>query len=417
MILNIEQPGDRPHPFALFQLGFRPFFLGAALYAVVSVTLWTLIYSFQWWPENLGAWRSPFWWHGHEMVYGYSVAVVTGFLLTATKNWTGVQTLRFTPLALLFTCWLLARLLPWIPGVPLLASATVELLFLIGATVAITHPLYQARQWDQVRIFTSKLTLLTLSNLLFYLGLLDLLPGGERIGLYGGVYLILALVLTLGRRVFPFFIEKGVQSGGGLSPITLRNSRFLDLASLVLFLLFVLTDLILTPGHLTWEGLSATAVVASLAMAQVVVHLLRFRNWYTSEVWSRPLLWVLLVGYGWIIFGFLLVALSVWLPIPSVAALHAFTYGAIATITLGMMARVTLGHTGRNVLSPPTGLRLLFGLITVGAVVRVVLPLLLPTLSSHWVLLSQLLWIVAFLHFLSLHAFPLLRPRVDGRPG
>ncbi|MBT3196725.1 MAG: NnrS family protein [Gammaproteobacteria bacterium] len=403
MILNIEQPTDTPPSFALFQLGFRPFFLGAALYSLVAILLWTLIYSSGWTPDWIQRWGSPFWWHGHEMIFGYGAAVVAGFLLTASKNWTGVQTLRFTPLALLFSCWLLARILPWIGVIPMVVPAVLDLLFLLLLSAAVTHPLYKARQWDQIRIFSTKMSLLFVANLFFYLGLFGIFEGGQRLGLYGGIYLILALVLTMGRRVIPFFIEKGVDG-----TIQLTQSRLLDLSSLWLFLFFVAADLF-APQYPLAAGLLAAALMG--------VHLIRFYNWYTPQIWGKPLLWILMVGYGWMILGFLFKSLSTLGLLSPFIALHAFTYGAIGLITLGMMARVSLGHTGHNIFNPPAGLNLIFLLITAGSVVRVLLPLLLPSATMSLMLVSQLLWAAAFILFLHNHTLLLIRPRVDGRPG
>ncbi len=408
MILNIEQPSDTPPPFALFQLGFRPFFLGAISYSVIAIVLWAFAYNLQWMPAAIAQWGNPFWWHGHEMIFGYGMAVITGFLLTASMNWTGVQTLRFTPLALLFGFWALARLLPWIPGVALELVALFDLLFLLGATLTVTHPLYKAQQWDQVRIFTSKLSLILICNLTFYLGLFGVLENGEKIGLYGATYLVLAIVLTLGRRVFPFFIQNGINADGRSEKLELKNSKLLDLSSLVLFLLFALADLFL-PQQLLLIGL--------LSAGLFVVHAIRFHNWYTPEVWSRPLVWVLTMGYGWMVLGFLFKALSTTGVMSPYIALHAFTYGAVGTITVGMMARVILGHTGRNVFNPPDGLNLIFILISIGAVVRVLLPLLLPAQTMSWMLISQLLWAGAFGIFAQRYLMMLVRPRIDGRPG
>lgn len=407
MILNIEQPSDRPPPFALFQLGFRPFFLGAILYSILAILFWSFTYNLQWTPSAIQQWGNPFWWHGHEMVFGYAMAVITGFLLTASMNWTGVQTLRFTPLALLFGSWALARLLPWLPGIPLEAVAFFDLLFLLGATVTITHPLYKARQWDQVRIFTSKLSLILICNLTFYLGMFNLLDGGEKIGLYGATYLILAIVLTLGRRVFPFFIQNGINADGRSEKLELVNSKLLDLSSLTLFLLFVVLDLFTQQYSL----------IALTSLALALIHGLRFYNWYSHEIWQKPLLWVLMVGYGWMIIGFLLKAFSITGAVSPFIALHAFTYGAVGIITVGMMARVILGHTGRNVFNPPEGLNLIFAMLSLGAVVRVLLPILFPTMLMDWMVLSQLLWLSAFVIFAFRYLMMLIRPRIDGRPG
>ena len=408
MILNIEQPSDAPKPFALFQLGFRPFFLGAILYAVVAIILWAFSYNLQWMPTAIAQWGNPFWWHGHEMIFGYAMAVIAGFLMTASMNWTGVQTIRFTPLALLFGCWVLARVLPWLPGVPLAVVALFDLLFLLGTTIAVTHPLYQSRQWDQVRIFTSKLGLIFACNLTFYLGMFGVVADGERIGLYGATYLIIAIVLTLGRRVFPFFIQNGINADGRSDKLELKNSKVLDLSSLVFFLLFALIDLFLP---------EQTLLIGLLVFGLLAIHLLRFSNWYHPEIWQKPLLWVLMVGYGWLILGFLFKGLATLGLISPFIALHAFTYGAVGVITIGMMARVILGHTGRSVFSPPDGLNLIFAILTLGAAVRTLLPLLIPSMSMSWMLISQLLWALAFGIFAQRYLMMLIRPRIDGRPG
>lgn len=107
-ILNIDEPANKQFPLALFRLGFRPFFLGASLFGLLSLLLWGALLSGQ---VPLTPHANPLWWHGHEMLFGFTGAVIAGFLLTAVQNWTGVPGIRGWPLLLLWCLWLAPRLL------------------------------------------------------------------------------------------------------------------------------------------------------------------------------------------------------------------------------------------------------------------------------------------------------------------
>ncbi len=398
-MLNIETR-RAPTGLPLLRLAFRPFFLAAMLFAVVSVAGWLLLY------HNYTAWRPAGFdavsWHGHEMVFGYAMAVIAGFLLTAIKNWTGRQTVHGAPLAWLAACWLLARLMPLIDTPQsTVVMAVADMLFMAAVVVAASIPVWQARQVKQVGIL-AKLVLLLASNLVFYLGLFGLLEDGVRWGLYSGVYLVIALILVMGRRVIPFFIEKGVDT-----PVTITNYRWVDISSLLLLLALWLLDVFAQTGL-------AVAIVAALLTG---VHIIRLVGWHSAQLWRKPLLWVLYVAYSFIVLGFAIKAASPLLAIPPGIALHAFTYGGIGIMTAGMMARVSLGHTGRNVFEPPASLTYGFALLLLGAVVRVILPLLAMQWYANWILLSQLLWIAAFMLLLLVYAPMLTTTRVDGRDG
>ena len=389
-----------PASFALLNLGFRPFFLLAGLYALLAVVAWAGVYTLGWqWPYTE---MSALTWHAHEMIYGYALAVIAGFLLTAVKNWTGVQTLHGMPLLLLCLAWLAARFLLLAGNaVPLYWAALADGLFNLALTVAVTWPIVKVRQWQQLGI-VSKLLLLACANALFYAGLLGLFPGGVRAGLYSGVYLVMALVFVMARRVLPFFIERGVER-----PVTLVNRVWLDRTSLVLFLVFWLADIL-------WPD---TLAVALLAAVLGVLHGMRLVGWYTRGVLGKPLLAVLLLGYGWLVVGFALKAAVPLTGISPSLALHAFTYGGIGLFTLGMMARVTLGHTGRSVQHPPAVVGWALRALLAGAAVRVLLPLLDPHHYPWWVGLAQLLWVAAFALWLAVYLPMWLRPRIDGQPG
>ncbi|RKZ93991.1 MAG: NnrS family protein, partial [Gammaproteobacteria bacterium] len=207
----MQQPTLNPQPlkqFALFELGFRPFFLLASLFSIIATTIWMATYTFGWsLPVST---ITPIAWHGHEMVFGYSMAIIAGFLLTAVRNWTGVQTIKGLPLLLLALTWLLARILPLLNS-PLLFewAAIFDIAFLLGLTLAVLHPIAKVKQWRQLLIVSILASILA-ANILYYLGVFHLVNQGISWGLFSAVYLIMALIFTLARRVMPFFIERGV---------------------------------------------------------------------------------------------------------------------------------------------------------------------------------------------------------------
>ncbi len=383
---------------AVLSMGFRLFFAAAALFSVLSTLAWMGVYVHGWqWQPSLAAVT----WHAHEMVYGYSMAVIAGFLLTAVRNWTGVQTLQGVPLLLLFLLWLAARILLTGDDGLLAWAALADGLFNLLLLVALALPVFKVRQFKQVGIL-SKIMLLMFANLLFYAGALKIVPWGVQAGLYSGVYLVIALILVMSRRVLPFFIERGVSR-----PVTLVNRAWLDAASLFLFLGFWVADIV-EPDSLP---------VAWLAGILCVLHAIRLAGWHAAGIRGQPLLWILYLAYAVVVIGFgLKVAVYVFGISPSLP-LHAFTYGGIGLFTMGMMARVTLGHTGRNILEPPAAMSWMFMILLAGVVVRVAFPLFDDSRYALWMGLSQLLWIVSFGVFLFTCLPMLVRPRIDGQAG
>lgn len=398
-MLNIEE--KKSYRISLHHLGFRPFFLLAGLSAVVFMLVWGWLYHI-----NMDLFRnsglSALDWHAHEMIFAYALAVVAGFLLTAVRNWTNVQTLHGLPLLILALLWLLARLTPFLhhPDA-LLLMAIVDLGFDILLCLAVLQPILKVKQWAQLGILLP-LVLITLSNSLFYLGLLGYSLSGTQTGLYAGLYLLILLILLMSRRVLPFFIEKGVEQ-----EVTLTNYTWLDIASIVLLLSFIGLQLF-TPFK---------TLAAVNAATLFLLHSLRLFGWYTPGIWQKPLLWILFIAYGWIVSGFGLTALAHVMPLSPMLAIHAFAYGGIGLMTIGMMARVALGHTGRNVFDPPAMLKPLFLLIILGSLIRVAFPIFSPGLYSLWIGLSQLAWILAFGLFSWIYVPMLIKPRVDGRYG
>jgi uncharacterized protein involved in response to NO len=397
-MINLERESATGIP--LFRLAFRPFFLGAGIFAVVSVFIWMLVFVHG---ANLSlSGMAPTTWHAHEMIFGYAMAVIAGFLLTAIKNWTGQQTLRGPGLVVLFALWLLARAIP-LTGLdaPLAVLAFIDLAFMLLLVFAAIMPVLKVKQYKQLGV-VSKLVLLMLSNMLFYLGATGVIEDGERWGLYSGIYMVIALVFVMARRVIPFFIEKGIDGQAKI-----KNWLWLDLSSLVLLIALWIVDVFT----------NLETAVSVIAGALTVLHLIRMAGWYTGQIWSKPLLWVLYIAYGAFVAGFALKAAESWFGLSPSFSVHAFAYGGIGVMTLGMMSRVILGHTGRNVFEPPPILIWCFALLVCGALFRVVFPLISMNYYIYWIGISQLLWIAAFMIFLVVYAPMLWSTRIDGRDG
>jgi uncharacterized protein involved in response to NO len=381
---------------AILESGFRLFFLLAASAAALLMGLWFGLFNFS--PAALQPGYSPLYWHAHEMLFGFALAPIAGFLLTAVRNWTGRTTLVGKPLLLLALPWLLARLAafsgefsPWI-------AAVFECLFLAGLALVIGKPILLTKQWAQLGI-VSKVILLLPASLAFHLGVAGYWAPGTLIGLNAALYIILALVVTLVRRVMPLFIERGLNNG-----FVPRNSALTDRWGLVVFLLFALVD---TAFQVVPDMAALAPLSAMLAAVLCLLHGARLSAWYHRQIWGKPLVWVLFLAYAWVVLGFLLKALQGLGVASHSLAIHAFAAGGIGLATLGMMARISLGHTDRNVNQPPRAVTAIFLLVFLAAVCRVGGPLLLPAVYLFWIIAAQISWSAGFLLFVHVY-YPIL---------
>lgn len=380
--MSIVQLGNKSKPdqsFAFFSIGFRPFFLGASIYAVIAACYWGLVYfSIVQMPNNF---LIPSQWHAHEMVYGYAFAVITGFLLTAIENWTGVKTLNGWKLGILFALWLVARILI---NANLASSFYLgmlfDLVFDVLALFSVFMPVKHSRQWSQIGII-SKVGLLVVGNMLFYLGVLGIVQDGCMISVYAGVFVVVSLVLTIVNRVLPSFITNIVNCKEDL-----RSPKWMASVTLVLFVVFFINQLLIHNVNVQIGTCFVLFVVSSL----------RLIKWHHRGIWSKPLLWSLYVAAGFINLAFLLFSIGPVFSLSPYLPLHAFTYGGIGISTLGMMARASLGHTGRDVRNPPLPICYAIKILTLGAVIRVLFPVVDMGRYQLWILLSQGLWILAF---------------------
>ena len=379
------------HHLPLFAKGFRPFFLGASLLGAALVVAWLGILF----GGVAFAGRSPLLWHGHEMVYGFTLAVVAGFLLTAVGNWTGRETATGPALAWLVGLWGLGRLAAWVgPGSWFVPAQIAELAFLPVLLIVLGRCIVAARNWRNAG-FLVLLSGLWLCDVAYAFGPS---PGAA---LARAVDLVVIMIVIVGGRVVPEFTRSGI------GDVDVAGWPRVDATAL-----FVVVATLLASA----AGASGAPMTA-LESASAVLVAARMIPWKTHRTCGHPLVWVLHLGHAWIAVGFALRALHHGAGIGlETHGLHAHTAGAIGVMTLGMMARVALGHTGRPLVSPP-GIALAFGSIGLAALVRVLPGLVWPDAYRASLLVSGLLFSVAQLLYLAIYGPILLRPRIDGRPG
>jgi uncharacterized protein involved in response to NO len=393
---NTAASGARP-PAVLFALGFRPFYLLAAGLAVTWIPLWVMVWHGHF---TIPSGFSPVGWHTHEMLFGFTSAVLVGFLLTAILNWTDRPTATGLPLAGLAALWLAGRVVMLAGGgLPWQVVAAVDVAFLPLAAAFMLPPLVATRNRRNIA-FPFVLIALALANLALHLDAADIVPlGPEATRAVLGALLVILVVM--GGRVIPFFTKNRLPAAG------IGRSEQLDpLATAATALAAVLS---VAAPQTTASGLAALASAVVL-----VARALPWKPWATRNV---PMLWVLHAGHAWISVAlFLRAALDLGLDLPASAPDHAFTIGGIGVLTLGMMARTARGHTGRAI----EATRLMtaaFIIINLAAVVRVFGPIAAPGFLVPLVGMSGLLWAIAFLLYLIEYVPILSGARVDGRPG
>ncbi|MCA9580348.1 MAG: NnrS family protein [Myxococcales bacterium] len=385
-------------------MGFRPFFLGAGLFGCAATLWW--VHALTGGIDPGGGYLPMTLWHAHEMLFGYALAVVAGFLLTAARNWTGRNTLHGYPLLALVLVWLLGRFaMAGLLSLPALAVGVVGVAFPILLTVVLAWVIVGARSTRNYGI-VAVLLALSAASLAVHLEATGLLLGGARAGIYGALHLIVMLNVVVGGRVIPMFTRNG-------AGVETRHQPAVDRMALVsaaaVTVLAVLHQALTLP-HLPWA-------LAGAAFASGVVQLLRMRTWGTMGSLRVPMVAVLHAGYAWIGVGHLLLGASMLLPrlSPSVA-IHALTIGVIGVMTLGMMSRVTLGHTGRTI-TAPWPVTAAFVMMNLAALVRLLAAVLPSGAAAATWMVSGTLFAVAFLVYLVRFGRTLITSRPDGRAG
>jgi uncharacterized protein involved in response to NO len=389
-------PESAPTPpaFALWNLGFRPFYLLAGLFATLSVPLWMAQYAG--WLGGHAIVAGPLW-HAHEMLFGYALAVIVGFLFTAGRNWANQPTPTGATLAAIAALWIAGRVLVFTPYA--LAAAAADTAFALAAAAAIAVPF--VRSGNRRNYFFIALLLgMGLANLAFHLGMAKVLDLPVQRGLQVGMDLVLFIMVVMGGRVIPMFTMNGVP---GVVCVRLPWIERLAPGSVLVLLA---ADIIGAPD----------AIMGPIAVLAAAAHAARLGLWRPWLTLKTPIVWILHLAYAWIVLALSLHALAAYGLVPASLATHALTVGAIGGLTLGMMTRTSLGHTGRPL---KAGYAEVFCYLTIqlASLTRVFLPLAFPSLYLHAIIGSGVLWSLAFGVFTISYWTILSRPRLDGKPG
>jgi uncharacterized protein involved in response to NO len=373
-----------PNRFALFDLGFRPFYLLAALLAVFSVPVWAL----QW----HGALAQPGYLsgaalHAHEMIFGFAAAVITGFLLTAARNWTGLPTPAGRSLAALAALWLAGRVAV-VTG-PAALAAVIDVTFLPMVALALWFPL--KRSGNRNLFFVALLLLFAAANLLFHLSRIRIVELPPLLSVHGALAIVAVIVALMSGRVTPAFTRNAVPSA------RVRRHIGLDVAAVGT----------LAAALLAWLAAAPPALLASLALAAAGSNAVRLAGWDPLSTRHRPILWILHLSYAWLPVAMLLLAASALTPavMPGLFV-HALAAGAIGGTIIGMITRTARGHSGQP-LTAGAAETAAYLLVHAGAAIRVFGPLLLPAQYGVLLALGAVAWSAAFLIYL-LRYWPML---------
>ena len=398
-LLHLVEPQHAQTRWPILALGFRPFFLLAALLAAAAVPVWLLIYQGAIEPVS---YLPPTIWHAHEMVFGFAMAVVAGFLLTAASNWTGRRTASGLGLGALVGLWIAGR-----AGVmagdalPQWLVIGIDVAFLPVLAIVLAIPLLATGNRRNV-MFPVILLVLGAINLSIHLGAIGAIDWDPSRGLRIAIDLVLLMIGVLGGRVIPSFTKNALPQAQ-VNPCPKASVlALLSLAALAIA-----------------ETVSGNPIVTgSIALVAGIVNILRMRGWGSIATRRTPILWILHVGYAWLAVGLVLRGIAELTDIiPLDAGIHALTLGATGSMILGMMSRVALGHTGRSIMPAPLTVAA-YWLVNAAALLRVLFALTWNDgLRTASLVGSGALWSLAFLCFVVVYLPILSRPRADGRPG
>lgn len=387
-----EGPAARGLP--LLRLGFRPFYLCAALVATLAVPLWVGVFLGQ---ATFRPAAPALLWHAHEMLFGFAATVIIGFMLTAVKAWTGLETPRGPVLGALALLWLAARITAVTGPYPVYAVLDVVLLPLVAALLI--NVLIRARNHRNLPL-AGILILMALANLAFHVAIMRIIDVPAVQPLYACLALIVMVECVITGRVIPAFMNNATP---GLKLTTPRR--------------FELTTLAVTAlGLALWVCAPAGWIACVVLLLAAGLHVVRELHWRPRMAGKRPILWILHCAYAWIPLGLALLALAEVGMVPVSAGVHALAVGATGGLIIGMITRTARGHTGRPLKAsrPEVAAYLL---VMIAAALRVLLPLASARLLTASLVGAALAWTAAFGIYLLIYTPWLMRGRLDGKDG
>lgn len=375
---------------AVLSAGFRPFFLLAALFAAAAVPVWLAAYTHG---NAVPGVLPAMLWHAHEMIYGYGLAVVTGFLLTAIPNWTGRLPIAGVSLAALVVLWIAGRIA--LLASPM-AAAAVDLAYTVVLAAVVAREVVAAQRFHNLPV-VGTLVFLFVGNALVHLHALDI-AYTAALGNRMGIATLVALISLIGGRIVPSFTRNWLARMRPQAALPAPHDR-VDTACL----------LVVVAALVAWVAAPDSTITGAIAIAGGVAAGVRLARWRGLATFREPLLFILHVGYAWVALGLLLIGVNVLTAVvPAGAPLHALTAGAIGTMTLAVMTRASLGHTGRTLVAG-AGTVAIYVCITLAALLRVAAPLTpSPVVATS---LAGLAWTTAFALFVLLYGPLLIRKK------
>lgn len=322
--------GPRAEPdvnvFRFFLDAFRPFYLGGAFFAAIAVPLWLGM----WYLNRFTPTLPSLYWHAHEMVFGFAVAIIIGFLFTAARNWTGLPLPAGMPLAMLSGLWLAARVGMFFAYGP--ATAVVDSLLLVVVAGVLARKFTRAGNWSSMPL-VMVLMLLTSANVAFHAAAHELIPISPLQAVESGLFFVVLIEMIVGGRVVPGFSTNAVLGAWRW------RSTWLHRGSLILAASAFLAD--------SFHAMpDVTGTLALLAGAAVAV---QAAGWNPLAARVDPMLWILHAAYAWIPIGLALLGLSAFGLVTRSAAIHSLAVGSMGGLIIGMITRTALGHSGRLV--------------------------------------------------------------------
>jgi uncharacterized protein involved in response to NO len=390
-----NKPDSKVRNFALFDIAFRPLFLGGSIFSLVAILIWAGLFSGH---LSLNVFGGGLWWHTHEMLFGFVCAIIMGFLLTAVQNWTSKKSINHLPLLALVLLWLSARLALLFPStLPSWLISILDISFLPIAAFFFIRPIIKVKLWRNL-IFLPLLIALTFANAAMHYSvhaddLSIILPASKT-----AVLLVAMIMSIMGGRVMPMFTANGTGTQRVHELKWLEKSA---LGSLLLVIIFN-SGLINLP-HI---------INALLLFAAAIFHYIRVIRWRFWVTLRTPLVWSLHLSYSFIPTGLLLFGINQVSDVISTSqAIHAITVGAMGMMILSMISRVSLGHTGRPI-KVGRIMTWAFMILFFAALVRIFG----QVFTDDYIFVIQgsaLLWAIAYLCFVILYAPILIKKRIN----
>ncbi len=386
--------GSSPFRGALWVSGFRPFFLLGALYGLFAVGTWLGAYVGFWTVAPVG--MTPSLWHGHEMVFGFAGAIISGLLLTALPSWAGVRELAGGELALLVGAWLAGRVAMWFsPALPAAAVAAADSSSLLLLCALLAPGLLKARATKFLVLLPVILALFG-ADLWFHAARAGGRPVEASVALDAAVAVIAVLFSLVGGFMTPVFTRNALRELGRGERVW-RN-QVVERIAHASVAAFALAE--------AFEG--APRLTAVVSLCACLAHAVRLAGWRGWAVRKVPLVLAMHVAYAWLVIAFVLAAASGfgWGIAPR-AWVHAVTVGAIGLMMLSLMPRVSLRHTGRALGLKPVVVAAYFAMLG-AALLRLGAAML--AWGTWAIAVAASLWIFCFAVYLGVYGAMLVRP-------